>query len=305
MKSFITGIDGFIGSWLSKQLIDAGDQVSGLSRMPNSPDDEIARYDADLTDASGIEKSIREAQPDRLFHLAAQSNIPESFANPTQTIDVNVNGTIHLLEALRKHSPQTVFVSVGSSAEYGLTAQSEDFLQEDMPLLPSSPYGISKATQGHFASLYHRAYGLKTVHVRPFAIIGPKKTKDALYDFCNGVIAIENGKSEKLATGNLDAIRDFVDVRDMINWLTLLSEKGEWGETYNMCTGREMNLHGILEILKKLSSKPIHTVLDEKRARPSDDLRIVGNPKKIETIGSSTYSLEDTIKNTFEYWRNQ
>lgn len=305
MKSFISGIDGFIGSWLSRQLIDAGDEVTGLSRFESGERNGTTLYKADLTDAAEVMHIIKRVQPDRLFHLAAQSNIPASFQHPQETIDINVNGSLNLLEAIRSESPKTVFVSVGSSAEYGLTAHTQSVLREDMPLLPSSPYGISKAAQGYCASLYHRAYGIQTIHVRPFAIIGPGKTGDALYDFCKGIIDIENGKSRQLTTGNLEATRDFIDVRDMVSLLIALSEKGAYGETYNICSGTGASLVQILDILHTLTI-PFEQVQDSSRMRPADDRVIIGDASKLTTLHCTRqYTLEQTIKDTLEYWRKK
>ena len=305
-KSFITGVDGFIGSWLAQELLSQGDQVFGLSQSKSGNFDGVVKHKADLTSAEEINKIIKQVKPDRLFHLAAQSNIPASFKNPQETIDVNVNGSLNLLEAIRLSSPKTVFISVGSSAEYGLTAHQHSILKEDMPLAPSSPYGISKATQGYFSALYHRAYQIKTIHVRPFAIVGPRKTRDALCDFCQGIVQIESGTAKKLPIGNLEAIRDFIDVRDMIKILIVLSEKGKWGEIYNICSGKGMNLSQILDMLKKISSAKIKTIIDETRSRPADDLTIVGDPSKLLKIGFKfQYSIESSINDTLSYWREQ
>lgn len=305
MNSFITGIDGFIGSWLSERLREAGDEVSGLSRFDSGVNNEMMYYKADLTDSTAITKIITTVQPDRLFHLAAQNNIPASFQHPQETINSNVNGTLNLLEAVRLYSPNTTVLSVGSSAEYGQTAHTESVLREDMPLLPSSPYGISKAAQGYFASLYHRAYGLRIIHVRPFAIIGPGKMGDALYDFCRGIIAIEQGTSQSLTTGNTEATRDFIDVRDMISLIIALLKKGIPGETYNVCSGTGATLAQIIDILRTLT-KPFEHVIDPSRARPADDKVIIGDASKLAGLQyTSQYTLEKTVKDTLEYWRKQ
>lgn len=303
MISLITGFDGFIGSWLSQRLLDAGDSVVGLTRGTIAADPRIKRYQVDITDATAVAACIAEVRPQRLFHLAAQSLIPVSFEQPALTMDVNLNGTIHLLEAVRKHSPQTVFISTGSSAEYGLASHTAKLLAEDLPLQPSSPYGVSKAAQGYMAALYHRAYAVKTIHVRPFAIIGPGKTGDALYDFCHGVLQVEAGGATQFATGNLDAERDFVDVRDLVRWLIALSETGSWGETYNLCSGQGTNLQTILQLLQKVSGLSFTTTLDPARARPADDQRIVGDAKKITGVSPAKYNLDQTVADTLTYWR--
>lgn len=304
MKSLITGVDGFIGTWLTKELQTRGDTVSGISRTQSGTANGVWTCTADVTDAKKIAEIIQTIKPDRIFHLAAQSNIPDSFKDPIGTMAVNVGGTLNLLEAIKTHSPQTVFVSVGSSAEYGLTAHHVDLLVEDMPSAPNSPYGISKAAQGYFSNLYFRSAQVNSIHVRPFAIIGPGKTRDAVYDFCQGVLAIEAGKSERLLTGNLAAVRDFIDVRDMVNMLIELSEKGQAGETYNICSGQGTSLKDILAILQTLSSKQIEQVVDPKRNRPADDPSIVGSIQKLTALKiQNRFSLEQTLAETLQYWR--
>lgn len=305
MKSLITGIDGFIGTWLTKELQRRGDEVSGMSRSSSQQTGGVQIFVADLTDANGVSKIIQQVQPDRIFHLAAQSNIPQSFIDPAGTMAVNVGGTLHLLEAIKAQSPNSIFISVGSSAEYGRTAHQPSALTEDMPLAPSSPYGISKAAQGYYSHLYWQAFQIKSIHVRPFAIIGPGKTKDALYDFCQGILRIEAGTATQLLTGNLDTIRDFVDVRDMVNTLIALSEQGQPGETYNICSGRGTSLQQILKTVVGLSKAKVDQAVDEKRSRPADDPIIVGSIKKLAALHiQNQWSLEQTIADTLEYWRS-
>ena len=209
-RFLITGVDGFIGSWLARSLRERGDEVFGLSRKS---EDEF-RLRGEITDRALVESAIRLSQPDCIFHLAAQNNVMESIRNPAETISVNVNGSLNLFQAVRDVSPKSRVISVGSSSEYGKTASLRRYLNEVVPLLPSNGYGITKATQGMFASLFARVFSLDTVHVRPFAIVGPGKKGDALADFCHGIVAIERGLKNALSVGNLDAVRDFVDVRD-------------------------------------------------------------------------------------------
>ena len=148
----------------------------------------------------------------------------------------NVIGSTNVFEAVRVLGRGRV-VSVGSSAEYGDAAGPVGELAESDRLLPRSPYGVSKATQGQLARVYARAHGVEVVHVRPFAIIGPRKRKDAISDFCINVVKIERGELDKLSVGNTAAVRDFVDIRDAISALRLVGEKGTAGDTYNVCNG--------------------------------------------------------------------
>src|SRR5438067_3942545 len=207
--------------------------------------------------------------------------------NPAETISVNVNGSLNLFQAVLDVSPKSRVISVGSSSEYGKTASLRRYLNEVVPLLPSNGYGITKATQGMFASLFARVFSLDTVHVRPFAIVGPGKKGDALADFCHGIVAIERGLKNALSVGNLDAVRDFVGVRDCVSASLLVSEKGVTGETYNICNGKGASLRNLVRILKRLSKSSIQLEVDAARMRPADDLRIVGNNRKLRKLGYS------------------
>jgi GDP-4-dehydro-6-deoxy-D-mannose reductase len=299
-RFLITGVDGFIGSCLAHRLRDHGDTVFGLSRKS---EDEF-RLRGEITDPAAVATAVRVSQPDCIFHLAAQNNIMESIRNPQETISINVNGSLNLFQSVRDLSPRSRVVSVGSSSEYGKTASLHPYLEETLPLLPSNGYGITKAAQGMFAALFARVFALDTIHVRPFAIVGPGKQGDALADFCRGVIAIERGSKTVLTVGNIEAVRDFVDVRDCVSALLLIAEKGETGKTYNICNGTEASLDDILGILKRLSKNSIQLEIDPARMRPADDLRIVGNNEKLAGLGyASNYDLATTVADTLAYWR--
>jgi GDP-4-dehydro-6-deoxy-D-mannose reductase len=299
-RFLITGVDGFIGSWLARSLRERGDEVFGLSRKL----EEGFRLRGEITDRAAVETAIRVSQPDCIFHLAAQNNVMESIRNLQETISVNVSGSLNLFRAVRDLSPKSRVISVGSSSEYGETASVHQYLKEAVPLLPSNGYGITKATQGMFASLFARVFGLDTIHVRPFAIVGPGKQGDALADFCQGTVAIERGLKTALTVGNMDAVRDFVDVRDCVSAFLLVCEKGTTGETYNICNRSEASLKDIVGILKRLSKRSIQIEVDPSRMRPADDLRIVGNNRKLKKLGySSAYDLATTVADTLAYWR--
>jgi GDP-4-dehydro-6-deoxy-D-mannose reductase len=304
MRSFITGIDGFIGSWLAEALVAAGDQVHGLTRKAGGDAGTVTRWTGDLTSASALSDALAKARPDRIFHLAALNNIQDSFADPKLTIETNVLGSLYLLEAVRQIAPEACFVSVGSSAEYGKTAAEYPLLSEDLPLFPTSPYGISKLTQAQFSRVYAQVHGLRSVHVRPFAVLGPRKQRDALGDFCKNVVAIERGESDRFVMGKLTAERDFIDVRDCVRALILVSEQGKAGLAYNLCNGRAASLKDILALLQGLASRPFEPISDPSRLRAADDPRIVGDCSRIAGLGyAPRFSLEDTVAATLHYWR--
>ena len=304
MRSFITGIDGFIGSHLAQALLDTGDTVSGLSRTDRGDRGEVTVYCADLTDANAVTSALRRARPDRIFHLAAQSNIPRSLAHPEETFAVNVSGSLHLFEAVRAEAPRATLISVGSSAEYGVSGERPDMIDEQTPLQPTSPYGASKASQGLLAGLHARAYGLRCMHVRPFAIIGPGKEGDAVSDFCRAVVRIEDGETPTLPTGDLDVVRDFMDVRDCVRAFPLIAERGVAGETYNVCNGVGASLRQMLHELQQLAGRPFAVVNDPAKPHSVNDRRLVGNNAKLRALGyQRQHDLADTVRATLAFWR--
>lgn len=310
MRSLITGIDGFIGSWLAEALVATGDQVLGLTRRgatgQGGAADGVVRLVGDLTSQASLAAAIAVARPDRVFHLAALNNIAASFADPALTIQTNVIGTLNLLDEIRRAAPAAAVVSVGSSAEYGQTAAEVAALTEDLALLPTSPYGVSKVSQGQLCRVYAEVHGLRVVHVRPFAIIGPRKTKDALSDFCRNVVAIERGETDRFSVGPLTSERDFVDVRDAVAALILISDAGAAGSAVNLCNGRGATLESIVTLLQGLARRPFRPLPDPARTRPADDRRIVGDNSRLRALGHAPrFSLAETVAATLEFWRAQ
>lgn len=332
MRSFITGIDGFIGSYLTEALLKDGDTVYGLTQSEPPPriirggfmidsggetphptwcwgktraSRDITIYQADITDPHAVASAIQKAKPDRIFHLAAQSNIPRSLEHPAETFNVNINGSVNVFDAVRSCVPNATVISVGSSAEYGTPQDNKGSINESTTLAPTSPYAVSKASQGMIAKLYCVSYSMNIIHVRPFAVIGPGKVGDALSDFCRAVVHIEQEKTDPiLHVGNLNSVRDFIDVRDCVRTLMLISDDGGGGEVYNICNGIPIRLQKLVDLLKKMSSITFDVVTDKSRLRSSDDLRLVGDNTKLVQLGyKRIYDLETTIRDTLGYWR--
>ncbi|HEY2369205.1 MAG TPA: GDP-mannose 4,6-dehydratase [Polyangiaceae bacterium] len=295
MRVLVTGADSFIGSHLTEALVAAGDEVIGTSRK---------RDGFDVTDASKVAAVVRDAKPDRVFHLAAQSNIPKSFADPATTMAVNVVGSANLFEAIRVHAPDASVVSVGSAAEYGDSARDAERIAEDARLRPTSPYGASKVAQSSLVSIYARAHKTKIVHVRLFAILGTRKDTDALADFSRNVVAIERGKADALTTGNTTALRDFTDVRDAVAGLVIAANAGVPGDVYNLCRGEATSLDDLIALLERASGRKLTVKKDPARLRPVDDPRVVGDPSKLRALGfSPRFQPAETVAAVLDYWR--
>jgi GDP-4-dehydro-6-deoxy-D-mannose reductase len=300
MKTLVTGADGFIGGTLARLLVERGDEVVGLSRRAtDAPAVTFERAHADLRDAVAVRAAFERVKPERVFHLAALNHIPTSFKEPEETFAVNALGTLHVLDAARAVVPEATFVSVGSSSEYGDAARERPFVGEDDPLLPTSPYAISKVTQALLCRQVFKTYGQKAIHVRPFAVIGPGKKGDALTQFCERVVGIEKGGATALRCGNLEPFRDFIDVRDCASALVLVAEKAPGGSVVNVCNGVAVKMAELVETLRSVAGRPFEIVIDPAQLRPVDDMRIVGDPKRLRALGYvPAFSLADTVRDT-------
>ncbi|MDP2948666.1 MAG: GDP-mannose 4,6-dehydratase [Chloroflexota bacterium] len=308
MQALVTGVGGFLGSYLAELLLDRGCVVYGAVRRGPANvaclKDRLSLLPCDVLDAAQVEAAVRESQPEVVFHLAAQSLPVLSWKDPEDTFRTNVFGTLNLLEAVRKASPAATVVVAGSSAEYGFASPEEAPRREDRPLRPASPYGVSKVAAGLLGHLYWHTYGLKVVHVRPFFVIGPRKTSDACSDFARGIVAVERGERRAVSVGNLEAVRDFLDVRDAVRGLWLLGEKGTPGEVYNLCSGTGNKVRELLDILVSMAERSIPVEQDLARLRPIDEPVIIGDNTRLRALGwSPQIPLDQTLKDILDYWR--
>ncbi len=308
-KALITGINGFVGQYLKQKLEQQGYLVAGtylpekLQAMPSN------YYPVDLLKPEQIQEVIQTWQPDEIYHLAGQSSVALSWKLPTKTIEINVNGTLNLLEAVRQYKADCKVLIVGSSDEYGPVQEQDCPVKEDHPLHPVSPYGISKLTQEKIAQLYANAYGMSLLMVRPFNHIGPgQSTGFVVADFASWIAAIEQGKSEPvLKVGNLHSFRDFTDVEDVVSAYILLMQYGQSGEIYNVGSGRALEIQTILEQLLTLSNAEIKVEIDSQRYRPVDvPLVVCDNSKLVACTGwQPQKSLQQTLLETLNYWRER
>jgi GDP-4-dehydro-6-deoxy-D-mannose reductase len=246
MRVLITGITGFAGSHLAEHILarHPGVEVWGIcrwrSRMENvaSIRDRIKLMEADLKDMASLERVLAEARPDRIFHLAAQSYVPASWNYPAETFTINAVGQVNLFEALRRLELSPRIQVAGSSEEYGRVFPHEVPMKETNPLRPLSPYAVSKVAQDLLAYQYFMSYGMPIVRTRGFNHTGPRRGEVFVTSaFARQIAEIEKGRREPvIKVGNLEARRDFSDVRDIVAayWLSL--EKGVAGEVYNIAS---------------------------------------------------------------------
>lgn len=314
-RVLITGITGFVGSHLAEFLLSKEYEVYGIER-PRSQNENISGirdrlklFEADIRDAASMRRLIKTIEPDYIFHLAAQSFVQLSFTAPEETIVTNITGNLNVLEAVRQLNLDPVIHVAGSSEEYGLVKEDEIPIKEENPLRPLSPYGVSKIAQENLSIQYHRSYGLKTVVTRAFNHTGPRRGEVfATSNFAKQIAEIEKGKKEPVIhVGNLEAKRDWTDVRDIIKAYLLAVEKCDYGEPYNICSGKAWKISEMLDTLLNLSGTKVETRQDPKRLRPSDVPILLGDYTKFKekTGWQPEIPFETTLKDLLNYWRER
>jgi len=275
MKALITGAGGFVGAYLRNELEHAGYEVACT--------DIIDREDIIKTDvlhSDEIRSLIEHVAPNVVFHLAAQASPALSWEIPQKTIAINVIGAINIMEALRGSDVRLLLV--GSSDQYGKAVATTEALSEETPLNPRTPYAISKKAQEDLAKTYAQAYNLAVFCTRSFNHCGPgQRTGYLVSDLCAGVVAAERGERSSIGVGNLDAIRDFTDVRDVVRAYRLIAERGIPGEIYNVGSGVSRSAKSILEGVLKLSDTEISIIVDPTKLRTLDIPAVYCNNHKL------------------------
>lgn len=310
MNCLVTGCSGLIGPHLAEHLLSKefavwGTYYSGKSR-PASLASRMEWLQCDISDAGDVDRVIHTSQPDRIFHLAAQSYPVKSWSDPAGTIQANLLGTLHLLEAVRKRHPACQVLVFGSSAEYGKSSAEEESIAETAATEPDSPYGVSKAAADLLSEVYGRAYGLKIIRIRPFFVIGPGRGSNVFVDFAKGIVEVENGHADSLGVGNLSAVRDLVDVRDTARAIWTIAEKGEIGAVYNLCTGQPHSIREALDLMLRFASRPVRVYTDNAKFRPLDTPRLVGDSSRLRQLGwKPEIELDRTLSDILQFWRTQ
>jgi GDP-4-dehydro-6-deoxy-D-mannose reductase len=305
MKCLITGANGFIGWHLAAYLQSCGQEVSGFGEAVAASAPGVTWYRGSVLDRAALAQTLRQVRPDLVFHLAAKSLPVRSWENPASTFSVNVEGTLNLYDAVRAEVPSCRIVTAGSSAEYGVSPHGEP-IREDAVLAPSSPYGVSKLAVSHLSRLYHAAYGLDIIVVRPFFLIGTRKTGDICSDFARGIVAIERGGAETLRVGNLEAVRDLMDVRDGVRAFRVLAQRGLAGQCYNICRGEGTRMADVLKTYEAMAGVPVRVHKDPSLMRPVDEPVKVGCAERLLALGwKPCFGLEDSLRTILDYWRSQ
>lgn len=312
-KALITGIAGFVGSHLAELLLERGYEVYGLSRPRSKMDNiegivgKIHLEDADLLDSHSLYGTISRIQPDYVFHLAAQSFVPTSWVSPSVTLEVNIIGTANLFEAVRQAKINPVIQIACSSEEYGLVHEDEVPIRETNPLRPQSPYAVSKVAMDYLGYQYFCSYGMKIIRTRGFNHTGPRRGETFVTsNFAKQIAMIEKGKQEPIIhVGNLEANRDWTDVRDMVKAYLLAVEKCDAGDVYNICSGKTVKVQDMLNMLLAQSKVKVTTVQDPSRMRPSEVPVLLGDHTKFteKTGWQPEIPFEKTMEDLLSYWR--
>lgn len=308
-KVLIIGGAGFVGGYLAEYLQDeCGYQVRATKmKQEEIPGANYEVVDMDLLVKGEVEKVIRDYEPDFIFHLAAQSSVAVSWSNPQLTVDVNIKGSLQLLDVLKEMEYKGRVLLIGSGEEYGRIQPDEVPIVEDTVLRPGNIYAATKCCQNMIAGIYAKAYGLNLVMVRAFNHVGPRQTTQfVVSDFCKQVVEAEKGlRDPVIHVGNLKAKRDFTDVRDVVAAYECLIRQGRSGETYNVGSGIAYSIEEILDRIIGLSGQEIRVEVEKERLRPIDVPVIVADISKIEeqTDWKRKIPMEQTLQDTLDYWR--
>ncbi len=313
-RVLVTGVTGFAGSHLVDYLLARGDcEIFGIHRWRSRTEniehfkDKIGLMECDLRDASSSRDMIEKIKPEWIFHLAAQSFVPTSWTAPSESLTTNVIGQVNLFEAVRRTGLKCRIQIACSSEEYGLVYPDELPIRETNPLRPLSPYAVSKVAQDMLGYQYWMSWKVDSVRTRGFNHEGPRRGPVFVAsDFAKQIADIEKGrKPPVIHVGNLEARRDFSDVRDVVRAYWLALEKCEPGEVYNICTGRAWSIREVLDLLLGMTKVKIEVRKDPARLRPSDVPVLLGDSSKFAkaTGWKPAIPFEQTLRDMLEHWR--
>jgi GDP-4-dehydro-6-deoxy-D-mannose reductase len=292
-RVLVTGSEGFVGGYLAKELRERGDGVIGYDQ----------RRSCDIRDYEQLRSVIDRTQPDLIFHLAAQAYVPEGTTDPRRAIDVNVVGTLNLLEAVRHTGSRARVLLAGTSEEYGYDHPSID---EGTVCRPTTPYGVSKLAAGQLGLTYAGLYGIPVVVTRAFNHTGPGHPASfAVPSFAKRVAEAEAGLRPAVEHGNLQSVRNYTNVRDMVAAYLLAIDLPTG--VYNLCSDRTVSLDWVLGILVGLAGKPVKVVLDPALYRESNYHFPDVSAERFSALTGwkPRIPLERTLSDVLDYWRSQ
>lgn len=286
--------------------IDLQDMDFSIFDQDYSPDINFIKLS--LLDKAALEGVLLSTQPDYIIHLASLSSVARSWEEPSSSMVNNLDIFVNLLEAVRRNRlSKTKILSIGSCEQYGRFRGEDLPLVEEMSMNPLNPYAVARVAQEHFAKIYYESYSIQVIMTRSFNHIGVgQEATFAVSSFVKQAVGVELGRQSKIACGNISAVRDLLDVRDVVRAYDLLLMKGRAGHIYNVCSGHGYMLSDIIEIISSNICRKIAYQEDARLIRPLDIPVVVGSNVKlnIATGFSAAYSLSDSISGMIEYWRN-
>jgi len=289
MRALITGGLGFVGRHLTDHLRACGDDVVALDRHRDPA--------VDITDPAGVAQAIEHARPDAIYHLAGWADVGASWQHPLAVLQVNAEGTLNVLEAARRAGVERV-LAVASADVYGVVTEAELPLDEHAPLRPTSPYAASKVAADALAHQAFLGHGLGVIRVRPFNHLGPGQSEQFVAPaLAARIVRAEQAGADAITVGNLTARRDFTDVRDIVRAYRLLIEQGTAGEVYNVCSGRDVSIQHLADLLVGQARRPIALEPDPELMRPADLPVLRGDASKLAraTGWAPQIPLEQTL----------
>jgi GDP-4-dehydro-6-deoxy-D-mannose reductase len=312
VKNLITGIHGFAGSHLADCLLEQNEEVFGIARKDAGNGnlkhiaDKIQVLPADFRDRQELKKILRNVRPDRVYHLAAVSFVPDAEKEGAAVFDTNFTGTLNLLQAIKELQLNCRVLFAGSAEAYGRVIEEESPVKETQLLQPVSLYGVSKAAAEMLVQSYYLRDGLDVVRVRPFNHIGPRQnSRFVCSSFARQIAAIEKGADAVMQTGNLASYRDFMDVRDTVRAYHAAMKKAGAGEVFNVCSGQAVSVQSILDGLLKISGIPIRIERDNKLYREEEPARVAGDSSLLteKTGWRAEIPLRQTLHDLLNHWR--
>jgi GDP-4-dehydro-6-deoxy-D-mannose reductase len=305
-RVLVTGCSGFLASHLLKLLqLDGKSKIFGITEVPGFSYPQVEVSQVDIRRRDDMIQLLAGIRPDITYHLAAVTNVGFAWKNPYLTYEVNFFGSSNLLEAILPVAPHSRLVLMSSAEVY--RSEGKTPINESSPTQSQNPYALSKLVMEMLGDLYWKTHGLNVCKLRAFNFTGPgQDAKFVASDFACQIAAIEKGKQEAvIRVGNLAAIRDFSDVRDVARYVKEIGLRGTGGEVYNLCSGRSYSISKVLEVLLSLAKKPIRVEVDGGKFRPLDNPQINGDPARIQAEFGlrAEIAMEKTLLDLLDYWR--
>jgi GDP-4-dehydro-6-deoxy-D-mannose reductase len=264
----------------------------------------------DLLNRKQVDNILYNFQPDYILHLASYSSVAYSWKNPVSAFVNNSNIFLNLIDQVRVLNLPCRILSVGSSEEYGKILSGSLPLHEGLATHPTSPYAVARVTQEMLSQIYAEGYGIDVVLTRSFNHIGPgQKAIFAISSFAKKLVELQNnrGTQRKISVGNIEVIRDFVDVRDVVRAYYLLFQKGKKGEVYNICSGEGHSLRDILTKMMTILELEVEFEVDSQLIRPGENIIVIGSNKKIrnEVGWEPTIAIDESVTDIIDYWEKE